>query len=299
MENNEALDVDYLLELDNGDIVQDVKSNKNKFSWQTLCKFSEVVEQTLSLNEVYDIIDADEVSASYFKNYIDVRIPDQRRIREDRELGPIPQFYHLPSKMSNILRLADAESAYLVIPKDHYYTLYFAFKLALIPSGSFFSLLDYQKRYFEDQDTYLKKLQFLAADFSDILGERQLILQKYIDGQSIEILNPSDEDTETIHNVQHRQQVIAIMAILNHLLKDVENRPNNTTITKFVMFLTGKNPGKRIQDTNTYKWVSRPLVPKNEERNVVNLSKVRQHFENLMLTSIASSLTTEINKSNF
>lgn len=298
MENNETHVFDYLLELDNGDIVQDVKSNKDNFSWHNLCKFSKAVEETLSSNGIYEVLNADEVSDSYFKNYIDVRIPDQLRIRNDRHLGPIPQFYQFPSKSSDILRLADADSSYLITPKERYYSLYLAFKLALIPPGSFFSLLEYQERHFENQKTYLEILQFLVADFSDILGNRQLLIKSYLDRQSIQSLDTPKPDTETIHNVQHRLQVIAINALLEEVYKHRENKPEKKTIAKFILFVTGKNSGKRVQGTNAYKWISKPLVL-TEDKNVNNYQKIRYLFEELLLTDIAEGFTKEIKRSNF
>lgn len=304
--NENEFEFDYLLELDNEYIVQEVQANKTQFPWATLCKFRDAIESTLSTNDIYETIEANQVDVHYFRNYINVRIPEQIRLKQDKIHGPIPKFYFLPSKSDDILHLADSDSPYLITPKDSYYAMYLALKLALIPPASFTPLLNYQRRYFKDWLTYADMLRFLIADYEEIIYNRLKLLELYIDTcaksdsqvPSIDASTSDDEDNLSIKDIEHRQQVIAIMALLDHLYKGLENRPNNKTIAKFILFITGKNAGEPIHNTNTYKWISRKLV-QTESRNIKNISKVRGIFEELMLGNIADNLSAEIKNVNF
>lgn len=297
---------DYLLELDNEYIVQEVQANKSQFTWATLSKFRDAIESTLSANDIYETIEANKIDVSYFRNYIDVRIPEQIRLKQDKIYGPIPQFYLLPNKSGDILHLADSDSPYLVTPKDSHYAMYLALKLALIPPASFTDLLNYQRRYFKDWSTYVDMLRFLMADHEEIITNRLKLLQFYIDTcaksdsllPSIDALTSDDDENLSIKDIEHRQQIIAILALLDHLFKGLDNRPSNIKIARFILFITGKNAGEPIQNTNTYKWISRKLVT-TESRNIKNISKVRGLFEELMLGNIADNLSKEIKNVNF
>lgn len=110
MEIRNETEFNYLLELDNEYIVQEFQANKTQFLWVILCKSRNAIESTLCYNEIYETIDANQVDVRYFKNYIDVRILEQIRLKQDKINGPIPKFYLLSNRSSDILHLANSDS---------------------------------------------------------------------------------------------------------------------------------------------------------------------------------------------
>ncbi|MFM7023097.1 MAG: hypothetical protein ACKOXB_08975 [Flavobacteriales bacterium] len=66
-----------------------------------------------------------------------------------------------------------------------------------------------------------------------------------------------------------------------------------TEKARFIQFLTGREWGTKIKDTNIYKKVKSPLS-KKDKALTVDLQFIRDHFEKLGLTEIVKKVAKEI-----
>lgn len=308
MENKDE-EINYFYELNNADIVREVIAARYRFSLEILCHFKKTIQETLASNNIGDWISREEHGNAYFDNYINIRIPRQKELMSDPFNGPIPDFFVLPCKIPDTIHIVDSEEDFIVDKENSHYGHYLAFKLALIPGKSFFPLLQFHMdKYFAGNILeFTNNVKLILADFKDIIGDRAAIVLEHIaklssgsSGTEKELLADAGLETEledSIENTNHRQQVIAIKHLLSVIYKNAENKPEDTEIAKFIAFLTGKNNGKRIKDTNTYKMLKKPLVS-TERVNIQNLGIIRGYFVHLMIPEAISMVDKEIKSIN-